>query len=111
MIVELIIGMLAGITLFYMIVCLWDVYRSAKLNLVMDDPTDDAKFDQLQHTPHCPYCGSYELKLIDDNEQLPWLKGHIQELDHYRCQKCYETFSDENWEDMKVYQDQPKGDD
>ena len=73
-------------------------------------PSDIAN-DIVGETPYCPKCNSSNLKLIDDNAQVSFLKGRIPELDHYQCQKCYETFSDEDWKNVKVYSDVPSGDD
>lgn len=69
----------------------------------IDDPTDDPDYIELKNKPHCPFCNCYDLILVDDNAQLPWLSGHISELDHYQCSKCYEVFSDEDWADVKTY--------
>ena len=77
----------------------------------LKDPTVESGYDNLQNTPHCPFCQSYDLTLIDDNAGVPWLKGKISDLDHYRCNKCLETFSDEDWQEGKSYEGRQSNDD
>lgn len=92
------------LTIFAMyVVYIWMI-KSNYNEVTIDDPTDDEEFQKLQDTPHCPFCRSYDLTLVDDNKNVPWLKGRISELDHYRCNRCYETFSDEDWKTVRVYE-------
>ena len=99
-VISLIVG---GVVTF---VAMWIVMivltpQPKKIEIV--DPTIDPEYKKLQDKPHCPYCQSCDLILIDDNDAVPWLKNHIPDLDHYRCKKCGESFSDEDWKDVKTY--------
>ena len=109
-ILSIIFGIVFTLTILYIIKECYLAYNSPE-PMTIDDPTDDEDFQELQDTPHCPYCQSYNLKLIDDNAQVSFLKSHIPELDHYQCKNCYETFSDEDWKNVKVYNDTPSTDD
>jgi len=54
------------------------------------DPTPPSK-------PYCPDCNSHDLKLVDTCDGLPWLKGHVKEVDYYVCNRCGRQFNDEDW--------------
>jgi len=107
-----VIPIIVGFLLAFLVWYIWQCVKNAPVpQIVIDDPTNDAEFHKLQNTPHCPFCGSYDIKLINDNANVPWLKGKIGELDHYQCQHCFETFQDENWQDTVVYKDHTREDD
>jgi hypothetical protein len=107
---SIVFGIVLTILIYYMVEMV--LREHSKVSMIsLDDPTDDVDYvKHFKDTPHCPFCNSYNLKLVDDNANVPWLKGHIPELDHFQCMKCYETFSDEDWKTIKVYHDQPHDD-
>ena len=107
----MITGILIGFILALLLYLLSIYIKPSTKYTTLTDPTTDPEFHELQTTPHCPYCQSYNLKLINDNAQVPWLSTRIPELDHYQCQRCYETFSDENWQNTVIYNNQPHNDD
>jgi len=86
-------------------IILFIVYRSMDTSgIVLDDPTDHTgERDEILDKPHCPDCGSYDLKLIDNCDGVPWLKGKISEIDYYQCQRCYRQFNDEDWQMARSY--------
>ena len=96
-------SILFGITLCTLAYLLYTYSRTSTPTITIDDPTDDADYQKLHNTPNCPYCNSYNIILVDDNAGVSFLKGHIDELDHFQCQHCHETFSDEDWQNVKVY--------
>lgn len=99
-----------GILLGFLLLVILDMILTYKPRVEKHISPDIAN-DIVGETPYCPYCGCSDLKLIDDNAQVSFLKGKIPELDRYQCQKCYETFSDENWKNVKVYGDKLGSDD
>jgi len=67
--------------------------------------SEDIANDLVNETPRCPDCGSFDLTLIDNADGLPWLKGHVAEIDYYQCNRCARRFNDEDWYNAKKYGD------
>jgi len=85
----------------------WIVYEiilTWKIGKKVTIPIDIAN-DIVGETPHCPDCGSYELKMVDVTDGVAWLKGYTPEIDFYQCKRCMRQFSDEDWYDAKKYGD------
>lgn len=93
---------IAGILVVFIII--WGLNGIRKIPYQrLDDPTAEIQFHTLRNKPHCPDCNSYNLILVDDHAGVPWLKGHVSELDRFRCKKCGREFNDEDWQDAKSY--------
>jgi hypothetical protein len=89
-----------------MVALFWFVYTAINQieqeNKRVKIPADIAN-DIVGERPYCPDCLSHDLRLVDPNSNLVWLKGLIPEIDYYECLKCGRIFSDEEWMDAKRY--------
>lgn len=75
---------------------IWKEDRQIKIS-------SDIANDIVGKTPHCPDCGSTQLKLVDVTDGVAWLKGYAPETDFYQCKRCMRQFSDEDWNAAKKY--------
>ncbi len=88
-----IISIVIGMAIMFTIFIIWGIYlaiQKEKIKPVELDTTFERK-------PFCKNCGSYELKLINIKEELPWLIERGEEIDFYECRQCRSRFSDEDW--------------
>jgi C4-type Zn-finger protein len=99
--IDIISVLIGGGTTLLIWVILTRVFNKIEDRIILDDPTDD----ELQRTPYCPDCGSYDLSLQDNNDGVPWLKGHTTEIDYFQCLRCGRRFNDEDWESAKKFTD------
>lgn len=93
----------AGLVLLFVYIVAYILSMKKVQFIELDDPTDDEEFQELQDKPYCPDCGCYDLRLVDNCDGVPWLKGKVQEIDYYVCKRCGRQFNDEDWQTAKAY--------
>lgn len=84
-VVSIVIGVIIGIVVLFIIITFIDEVR--RVPQIKLDGT-------IENKPYCPECFSYDLRLVDISDGVPWLQGHIKETDYYECQRCKAVFSD-----------------
>jgi len=84
------ISFFAGVLVMFIVI--WIVYQ-----ILTRKPEQIELFEEpIDHRPYCPVCECYNITLVDDQAGVPWLKGHIDDLDYYRCNRCGHRFADED---------------
>lgn len=86
-------SILIGMGLMFLIFCIWGVYLQIKKEQIKQVELDGT----FERKPFCKRCGSYELRLINIKEELPWLASRGEEIDYYECNNCRSRFNDEDW--------------
>jgi len=93
-ILSVIFVVISVITLIFMYLFTTDLISKLKKQQSIDPKIAN---DLVGEEPYCPECQCGDLELIDLTDGVPWLKGHVEETDYFRCNHCGAVFSDENW--------------
>lgn len=88
-----IIDVIFGMGLMFLIFIIWGLYLAIKKENIKQVELDGS----FERKPFCNRCGSYDLRLVNIKEELPWLANRGEEIDFYECNKCRNRFSDEDW--------------